>query len=99
MLRRGMSTNQKFAAVAVAFVALCIGALAYVFLSRETGASCSRDDDCNSRMCVLGWGGEGVCTETCREDDDCPGDMRCGGAQRTGSMVPFDSGERRVCMP
>ncbi|MBL8922943.1 MAG: hypothetical protein JNJ54_29105 [Myxococcaceae bacterium] len=41
----------------------------------EFGATCRRNEECDSNTCYVGAGQLGFCTKMCSEDDDCPRKM------------------------
>lgn len=99
MARPEPTSWSKIALVGLAVLAGLAG-LAYLgWASGATGASCTTDQDCHTRACLLGPGGEGVCTEVCHGDEGCPDDMRCGTAMRDRAATPGGSRERHVCVP
>ena len=49
------------------------------------GAPCGRHDTCRSKLCLSA---ERVCTDSCREDADCPDGMVCGRETVQGQAVP-----------
>lgn len=41
----------------------------------EFGATCRKNDECDSNTCYVGTGSLGFCTKICSDDDDCPNTM------------------------
>jgi hypothetical protein len=58
-------------------------------VSRSLGARCDSSDECDDRCLAPGtdWPG-GMCTESCDDDADCPGDARC--AADEGGVCLFE---------
>ena len=82
-------------------VAIVVGFFSLAWALRSTGTSCRVDRDCNSHMCLLAsFSSEGVCTEICHADGDCPDDMRCATGWREGpGSFSGASRERHICVP
>ncbi|MBN2498493.1 MAG: hypothetical protein JXR96_28135 [Deltaproteobacteria bacterium] len=103
----GRHAKRFFLAAAVIAILTLAVLISWWWQSREVGAACEQDGDCNSYKCLKLFGGElalsirvGVCTELCDRDGDCPGEMICGDATR-GSEWNYPPGDnsRRVCVP
>ncbi len=95
---KGLSCGALIGLVVLGAVVV-LGGLGYLaWTSRGTGARCERDDDCNTRACLLDPLGSGACTEICTTDEDCPEDMRCDLVVRDRT-TPFTDRERTMCVP
>ena len=54
----------------------------------QVGDACSSDGDCASLLCAAGVAGpEGVCTESCGDNTECPEGWSCGAVIQDGRVV------------
>lgn len=59
----------------------------------ETGDPCTSDDECTSGVCLDFGADEGVCTDRCGSDSDCPDGFECVVDTTTGGDI------ERLCIP
>ena len=85
----------------LALVVVLGGTAVLVWFTRGVGATCRSDRNCNSQRCLLEEGREGICTEVCAEDADCPDDMFCGEppAEEPGFFAPVRDETIHLCLP
>lgn len=83
-------------AIAIAIAALlAVAACVSSDVSRELGARCDDSDQCDDR-CLTGTRfPDGLCSATCDDGGDCPGDAAC--ADLEGGVCLYQCADDRDC--
>ena len=80
---------------AAAILAIAAGCSVSSDVSRELGARCAEQDDCDDR-CLSGQGYPGgFCSASCDSDGDCPGEASC--VDVDGGVCLFDCAAAAEC--
>jgi hypothetical protein len=91
-MRRHRISPALFAA---AFLAIVAGCSASSDVSRELGARCEEQDECDDR-CLSGQAYPGgFCSASCDRDSDCPAEAAC--VDVDGGVCLFDCGDAGEC--